>query len=111
MIEQVVGPTKLKFMSRTAIKKELTSQFGYADSAKQKNALKKALERFERKGDSYRLSKEMRDAESSKAKVAAKKEAAVKKAVAKKEAAKSKAKKPAKKAAANAKIAPKKAKK
>ena len=106
-----------KFMSRAQIKSFLTANFGYVNSAMAKNALKKALTKFERKGDSFRVSKEAAKvkAAAQKAKIAEKKAAAkaklsAKKALAKEKAAQKKEKLAAKKAALKEKLAAKKAK-
>ena len=79
-----------KFMSRAQIKSFLTANFGYVNSAMAKNALKKALTKFERKGDSFRVSKEAAKvkAAAQKAKIAEKKAAAKAKLSAKKALAK-----------------------
>ena len=90
-----------KFSSRGAIKAHLKSNFGYTDSGMAKLALKSALKKFEKKGDSFRVSKAMRDADKEKAKPKKKKAKKAKKAKKTKKAKKpaKKAKKPAKKAA------------
>jgi len=117
-----------KFISRAQIKGFLTSNFGYVDSPMAKNSLKKALSKFEKKGDSFRISKAMKEQGSlkqkklvQKAKLALKKQAskekalqkklalAAKKAAIKEKMAKKKEAVAAKKAAAKAKIASKKA--
>ena len=49
-----LGP---KFVSRVQIKKYLTQNFGVPDTPMAKLHIKKALNSFERKGDSYRISK------------------------------------------------------
>ena len=54
---EALGP---KFCSRPQIKTFLKENFGFNDSAMAKFHLKKALAKFERKGDSYRITKEMR---------------------------------------------------
>ena len=99
-----------KFMSRSAIKGFLKENFGYSDSAMAKNALKKALAKFEKKGDSFRVSKAQKSSgvdaakkAAAKAKLAEKKRIAAEKAKAKKLAAQ------VKKAAAKEKLAAKKA--
>ena len=50
-----------KFASRPQIKSFLTAHYGYVDTGVARNALKKALQGFECKGQSFRVSKEMRD--------------------------------------------------
>ena len=97
MITQACASMGGKFMSRAMIKTYLTKNFGYVDSAMAKNHLKKALAKFERKGDSFRVSKAMKQ----KGAVAEKKKLAMEKAAAKKAAQKQKA--AAKKAALAAK--------
>ena len=111
-----------KFMSRSAIKGFLKENFGYSDSAMAKNALKKALAKFEKKGDSFRVSKVQKSAgadaakkAAAKAKIAEKKRIMAEKAKAKKLAAQVKKaalkeKLAAKKAAAKAKLLAKKEK-
>ena len=90
-----------KFTSRASIKTYLTTNFGFNGSAMQKASLKKALLKFEKKGDKFRKPKNMginKEAiAAKKAKMAEKKAAAKAKMAAKREAAK--AKKAAKKAA------------
>ena len=60
MITQACASVGGKFMSRSMIKTYLTKNFGYVDNATSKNHLKKALAKFERKGDSFRVSKAMK---------------------------------------------------
>ena len=110
------------YVSRAQIKDFMQTHHGFVATPLAKNHLKKALAKFERKGDSYRISKEMRTAKGAKAKagasklrLAAKKAAAKTKLAAKKQAAKektaaSKAKLAAKKQAAKEKAAAAKAK-
>ena len=108
-----------KFASRAEIKKHLATNFGYTDGGSAKVALKGALSKMEKKGDSFRVSKAMREADKEKAKPKkkkaskkTKKKAAKKpkkKKASKKKATKKKATK--KKAAKKTKKAPKKAKK
>ena len=138
MVGKACATVGNKYMSRASIKAFLKEHHGYTDSAMAKNALKKALVKFERKGDSYRVSKDMKlsgkaalklaaakvkaaqkkraIAEKTKAKklaLQAKKQAAKQKALAKKEAMNAKKqalkeKLASKKAAAKAKKALKK---
>ena len=49
-----------KFVSRPQIKRYLTANFGYVDNGVSRNALKKALQGLECKGQSFRISKEMK---------------------------------------------------
>ena len=101
-----------KFTSRAAIKTYLSANFGFNGSALQKANLKKALAKFEKKGDKFRKPKNMginKEAiAAKKAKMAEKKAASKAKLIAKREAAK--AKKAAKKAALAAKRQAKKEK-
>ena len=57
-----------KFSSRNQIKAHLKANFGYTDAGPAKVALKGALKKFEKKGDSYRISKDMRAADKAKTK-------------------------------------------
>ena len=105
-----------KYMSRAAIKNYLVQNLGQTESATFKNAVKKALMKFERKGDSFRISQEMKQAESSKAKASEKraKAAARKSQMAQKKKAKAaalKERRTARKAALKVKADAKKAKK
>ncbi|NRA43274.1 MAG: hypothetical protein HRU21_13375 [Pseudomonadales bacterium] len=141
MVRKACESVSGKFISRAQIKSFLTATFGWVESPLTKNTLKKTLAKFERKGDSFRVSKDMKAkaaaagktvlkkqklaekkkavAEKKKAlkeKMAAKKLAAKQKLAVKKEAIKAKkeaakAKAAAKKEAAKAKKAAKKAKK
>ena len=104
MVEQACNANGGKFTSRAAIKSFLTKNFGIVDNATSKNHLKKALVKFEKKGDSYKVSKAQKSAKS-----AAKKEKlAAKKAAAKAKLADKKAKLAAKKTASKEKAAAKK---
>jgi len=110
MVTKACESTGGKFISRPQIKKFLEEHFGVEFNASSKNALKNALGKFERKKDSYRVSKDMKSTVMSQAKKQAAKEKLAAKKVqqkAKKEAMK--AKLAAKKLAATAKIAAKKA--
>ena len=98
MVEQACATKPGKFCSRAMIKSYLTANFGIVDNATSRNHLKKALTKFEKKGDSFKASKK-----DNKEKLAAKKAAAKTKAAAKKAAAA--AKKQAKKEKAAAKKA------
>ena len=100
MVTQACSTMPGKFCSRTMIKSYLTANFGIVETASTKNYLKKALTKFEKKGDSYRA---MKKSGVNKAKLAEKKAAAKAKLAAKK------AKVAAKKAAAKQKAAAKKA--
>ena len=62
MVTKACATAGNKFMSRVSIKAFLKEHHGYTDSAMAKNDLKKALLKFERKGDSYRISKTMKEA-------------------------------------------------
>lgn len=109
MVEKACEALGGKFASRTQIKTYLTKNFGYANSATAKNALKKALTKFEKKGDSFRVSKAMKGRKASAMKKATQKVKLVaKKAVAKEKLAAKKAKLIARKAAAKEKLAKKK---
>jgi hypothetical protein len=79
---EALGP---KFLSRQQIKTFLKENFSYNDSAMAKLHLKKALAKFERKGDSYRITKEMRTKAGASAKTAAAKAKASEKTAALKE--------------------------
>ena len=121
---EALGP---KFVSRPQIKAYLTQNFGFANNALAKSALKKAHLKFERKGDSFKISQEMRQAKKAdikkaqskqrmQAKLAASKlkKAAKKEAMAQKKAARKatlQAKKTAKKAKRDASKANKASKK
>ena len=101
-------------MSRAMIKTYLTKNFGYVDNNSAKVHLKKALAKFERKGDSFRVSKAMKQkgAAADKAKAQKAKAAEKKRAAAEKKRAATSAKKEklaAKKAAAKERVAKKKA--
>ena len=93
MVQKACESVGGKFLSRAQIKSFLTANFGYVDSAMAKNALKRALTKFERKGDSFRVSKEAAKAKAAAAKVlkAEKKAAMAAKLAAKKTLAKEKA--------------------
>jgi len=95
MISQACASMGGKFMSRSMIKTYLTKNFGYVDSAMSKNFLKKALGKFERKGDSFRVSKAMKDKAAGAGKMKAQKDkaAARKKTVVEKRRASASAKK------------------
>ena len=100
-----------KFASRQQIKKFLNESFGVVETPLMKVALKKALAKFERKKDSYRVSKEMKAAGAALVKKAANKEKlAAKKVVLKEKKAVNKAKLVLKKAAKKEQLASKKAK-
>jgi len=74
-----VGGTSFggRFVSRAGIKKWLLEQKNIdCEKGVCKNALKRALVNFEKKGDSYRISKEMREKKSAAAKAEKKKEKA-----------------------------------
>ena len=106
MISSALESQSGKWMSRAMIKSFLTKNHGYLDTPTNKNFLKKALTKFEKKGDSFRKAKNTKDADKAKAKKAAAKA----KLAAKKEAAKAKilakkAKMAAKKQAAKDKAA------
>ena len=109
MVEQACATKPGKFCSRSMIKSYLTANFGIVDNAMSKNHLKKALAKFEKKGDSFKASKKANTEKLAAKKTAAKAKVAAKKAaaVAKKQATKVKA--AAKKAPAKKKAAPKKA--
>ena len=85
------------WMSRPAIKTYLTANCGFVDTAVNKVHLKKALAKFEKKGDSYKVKKTQRKSNVNKEKIAARKAKAAAKKLALKE------KKLAKKAAVAAK--------
>ena len=57
MVEAACDSNGNKWMSRQAIKGFLTKNHGYDDSPKCKANLKKALVKFEKKGDSYKKKK------------------------------------------------------
>ena len=76
MVEKACETLGGKFMSRAQIKTYLTKNFGYVNSAIAKNALKKALAKFEKKGDSFRVSKAMKEKKAGANKKAAQKAAA-----------------------------------
>ena len=108
MVEEACKANSNKFISRAAIKGFLSKNHGFVDNAVCKNNLKKALVKFEKKGDKFRMSKEMMASKNKganlaakRAKAAAKKAAAKAKMAAKREAAK--AKKAARAAALKAK--------
>ena len=82
MIEAALESQPGKWVSRSQIKTYMAKNFGYLDNATSKNHLKKALVKFERKGDSYKVSKALKAQ-----KVAATKAAANKEKVAAKKAA------------------------
>jgi colicin import membrane protein len=110
MVTKACESTGGKFISRPQIKKFLEEHFGVEFNASSKNALKNALGKFERKKDSYRVSKDMKSTVMSQAKKQAAKEKLAAKKVqekAKKEAMK--AKLAAKKLATKEKLAAKKA--
>ena len=121
MVMQACDAFKGKFISRAQIKTYLTQHYGWIQTGLTKNALKKTLMKFERKGDSFRVSKEMREKKSGaakkavlKAKVAEKKKVMAAKSAEKKAALKAKmmekkAKIAAKKTAMKEKLAAKKA--
>ena len=60
MIEAALGAQPGKWVSRASIKAYLAANHGYVDNATSKNHLKKALAKFERKGDSYKMSKALK---------------------------------------------------
>ena len=70
MVEQACTDlsTRGGFVSRVQIKSYLAKNHGYVDSTTQRNALKKALGSLEKKGDSFRISKAMREAKKTKLK-------------------------------------------
>ena len=110
MVTKACASAGNKFMSRVSIKAFLKEHHGYTDSAMAKNALKKALLKFERKGDSYRISKAMKEAgQTALKKAAAKAKAAEKKAALAEKAKAQKAALQAKKQAAKEKALAKKA--
>ena len=84
-----------KFASRAQIKKHLAENFGYTDNGSAKVALKSALAKMEKKGDSFRVSKAQREADKEAAKP--KKKKAAKKKTSKKPKKKTSKKKAAKK--------------
>ena len=49
-----------KYVSRAQIKSFMVKNFNYVDTSIAKNALRKALQQFERKGDSFRITEQMR---------------------------------------------------
>ena len=111
MVQAALESQSGKWMSRASIKSFLAKNHGYVDTPMNKSFLKKALAKFEKKGDSFRMGKNTKDAAKSKAKAAIKKEKlAAKKAAAKAKMAAKKAALAAKKQAAKDKIAAKKAK-
>ena len=57
MVEQACATKPGKFCSRAMIKSYLTANFGVVDNATTRNHLKKALTKFEKKGDSFKASK------------------------------------------------------
>ena len=57
MVEQCCNANAGKWSSRAMIKSYLTKNFGIVDNATTKVHLKKALTKFEKKGDSYKVSK------------------------------------------------------
>ena len=74
MVEQALGSApRGKFMSRNAIKAFMQQNFSVVSSASTKLALKNALAKFERKGDSFRISQEMKQAAQAKVKAASQK--------------------------------------
>ena len=54
MVTQACASKPGKFCSRSMIKSFLTANFGIVESASSKAHLKKALTKFEKKGDSFR---------------------------------------------------------
>jgi len=99
-----------KFTSRAQIKGFMKKNFNYVDTPIAKNALRKALQSFDRKGDSFRITEQMRSSKASTEKAAAiKARAALKKTQAKEKAAAKKAALREKKAAALEKVKAKKA--
>ena len=70
MVREACEAQKGKWCSRAMIKSYLTKNHGYVDNATNKNHLKKALPKFEKKGDSYRVSKAMKNAGNDKTKIA-----------------------------------------
>ena len=65
------------WVSRAAIKSFLSKNNGFVDNAVSKNHLKKALAKFEKKGDSYKVPKSMRKSSKGAEKKAAAAEAKV----------------------------------
>ena len=57
MVTQACASNPGKFCSRAMIKSFLTKNFGIVENASTKNFLKKALTKFEKKGDSFRAIK------------------------------------------------------
>ena len=73
MISSALESQSGKWMSRAMIKSFLTKNHGYLDTPTNKNFLKKALTKFEKKGDSFRKAKNTKDADKAKAKKATQK--------------------------------------
>ena len=77
-----------KFTSRAQIKRFMTDNFDYVDTAMAKNAVRNALQKFERKGDSFRITEQMRSTkQSAEKKAVLKAKASVKKAQTKEKSA------------------------
>ena len=110
MVTKACESTGARFTSRPQIKAFLEEHYGVVFNAGSKNALKSALGKFDRKKDSYRVSKDMKAAGMSQAKKqAAKEKLAAKKAQEKAKKEAMKAKVVAKKQAAKEKLAARKA--
>ena len=62
MVEQACNSNPGKFCSRSMIKTYLAKNFGVVHNAMARNNIKKALVKFEKKGDSYKVSKAMKSA-------------------------------------------------